>query len=90
MVKSNTNKGHEMSNAAKYSITGTDIANVTLWAAVKALAAIRKEDRTDSTYVRRGTRAVAFACDWHGTVRPMYGANDSERHVVGAWDRKLA
>lgn len=77
-----------MTHQAKYSITGTDITNVHLHAAVYALAAM--EDRTDATHIRRGSRAVAFASDWRGIVYPMFEANEQEAHVLRAWSKKLA
>jgi len=88
METNHSNNGDKMSNAAKYSITGTSIANVTLHTAVSALAAMK--DRTDATHIRRGSRAVAFACNWRGVVRPMFGANGEERHILNSWGWSLA
>ena len=59
---------------------------LTLYEAVKALRALAADGHAvDATHIRRDGRCVAFHCDWRGTVRAMFGANDTERANVADW-----
>jgi len=56
---------------------------LTLYEARKALVAAHAAGKVgDSTHISRAGRCVGFLCEWKGTVKSMFDANDAERNML--------
>jgi hypothetical protein len=76
-----------MTHEKKYKIIGIEKKNpnyLTLYEACRELEAIVQSGKlTPATHIDCYGRPVAFWCEWRNTIRPMFGAYDSEKTQIG-------